>query len=314
MLDTLEAGNAKPVALPKPETASANVADGYALPPILKQYWHTAGRWKWLIGGTIVASLIVGLIITLLSPSQFTAKSQIEISRDQKKITKVQGLDSETADRDMEFYETQYALLHAKSLADRVTKTLNLARRDEFFVAHGVSLNEKIYGASGRGPLSAKQLDKREQRAELLLLKNIGISPVRRSRLVTITYTSRQPNLSAEIANTWTQQFIAANMDRQLASTADARRFLEERLSNLKVRLEQSERDAVVFASKNDLVSLETTQDAQGKTQTQRTMAASDLQALNAALNAPPPIESRRKAARPKDVTAPIQRRHCPII
>ena len=111
--------------------------DSYALPPILKQYWHTVLRWKWVIVGIIAASLMVGLLVTLLSPSRYTARTQIEISREQKKVTNVEGLDSQSADRDLEFYETQYALLRVKSLSDRVAKSLGLARRDDFFAAHG---------------------------------------------------------------------------------------------------------------------------------------------------------------------------------
>ncbi|MFD2501880.1 Wzz/FepE/Etk N-terminal domain-containing protein [Rhizorhabdus histidinilytica] len=109
-----------------------HVNDSYAVPPILKQYWHTALRWRWLIGAIIAGALAVGLIVTLLTPARYTASSQIEISREQKKITNVEGLDSATADSDMEFYETQYALLRSYSLGERVTRKLDLARRDDF--------------------------------------------------------------------------------------------------------------------------------------------------------------------------------------
>ncbi|KQX19530.1 MULTISPECIES: GumC family protein [unclassified Sphingomonas] len=267
------------------EGQNPHANDSYAVPPILKQYWHTAVRWRWLIGAVIAGALAIGLIITLLTPSSYTAKVQIEISRDQKKVTNVQGLDSATADRDLEFYETQYALLQSRSLGQRVAKHLGLARRDEFFTAHGVTLDSEKFGASGRSNLTAKQVAAREKMASRLLLNNIEVEPVRRSRLVNLTYTSRSPGISAEVVNAWSTQFIAASMDRQLASTADARSFLEERLANLRARMEQSERDVVSYASRNDIVTLDTSRGSDGKTQVQRTMVASDLEALNAALN-----------------------------
>jgi succinoglycan biosynthesis transport protein ExoP len=263
-----------------------NDTDSYALPPILKQYWHTAVRWKWLIGGIIVAALVSGLIITLLTPARYTAKAQIEISREQKKVTKVEGLESEAADRDLEFYETQYSLLHADSLAKRVVKVFNLARRDDFFVAHGVKLSPDKLGIAAAKPLTPQQILNREKVATGLLLHNVDIAPVRRSRLVIINYTSRSPLISAEVANGWTRQFMAASMDRQLASTADARAFLEGRLQALRGKLEQSERDVVNYATRNNIVTLDTVRDNEGKTQIQRTMVASDLEALNSALNA----------------------------
>ena len=60
-----------------------------------------------------------------------------------------------------------------------------------------------------------------------LLLDHINISPIRGSALVDVSYSSGSPQISAMIANAWTQQFIQANMDRRMSSTADARTFLE---------------------------------------------------------------------------------------
>jgi len=75
-------------------------------------------------------------------------------------------------------------------------------------------------------------------------------------------------------------------MDREFASTADARNFLEQRLETLRTKMEESERKAVNFASANGIVALSETKDADGKTQTQRTLATADLEALNQAYSA----------------------------
>jgi polysaccharide biosynthesis transport protein len=90
------------------ETPAGQARVSFA-PPMLLQYWHTVVRWKYVILSIIAASIIGGLVITLLMTPQFTAKSRIEISRDQKKITNVEGLDSSDAGRDLEFYQTQSA-------------------------------------------------------------------------------------------------------------------------------------------------------------------------------------------------------------
>ncbi|WRH76579.1 MAG: hypothetical protein RSE16_03685 [Sphingobium sp.] len=90
--------------------------------------------------------------------------------------------------------------------------------------------------------------------------------------------------MSAKIANAWVREFIASNMDREFASTADARQFLERRLEFLRVRLEESERNATLYASNKDIVALDITRDADGKTQTQRTLASAKVEALNQAL------------------------------
>jgi polysaccharide biosynthesis transport protein len=102
--------------------------------------------------------------------------------------------------------------------------------------------------------------------------------------LVDVSYSSASPVLSAQIADTWAQQFIASSMDRRFASTADARSFLEGRLADLRARLEQSERELVEYASSKSIVTLSRSTGADGKTTTERTLIAADLEVLNAAL------------------------------
>jgi succinoglycan biosynthesis transport protein ExoP len=255
----------------------------HAVPPILLQYWHSALRWRWLIAGIVLAALAAGVLITLLTPPKFTARTEVEISREQKNVTNVEGIESQQENREQEFYATQYTLLKANSLAERVARRLNLARSDAFFEAHGVKPGA-LPRADGNGPAAAAALKQRERAVVGLLLSNISIEPVRTSRLVDVKYTSRNPQLSAQIANVWVQEFIGSTMDRGFASTADARRFLEQRLAVLRQKLEQSERDAVQYASNSGIVTLDSVRDADGKTTTQRTLASSDLEALNQAL------------------------------
>ena len=261
--------------------ASVGVDPQGLAPPILLQYWQVVLRWKWVIIAIITSSLVIGAVATLLMTPKFTAKSRIEISRAQKNVTKVEGLDAADAGRDLEFYQTQYSLLEARSLAERVSRKLRLSTNDAFFEAHGVHLGNGLFGNSV-SPGTARE--KRERQAVTLLLKHVGIQPIRGSSLIDVAYTSASPQLSAQIADAWTQQFIAASMDRRFASTADARTFLEGRLADLRARLEQSERELVFYASKKGIISFGRSTGADGKTQSEKTLVASNLEALNAAL------------------------------
>lgn len=256
-------------------------------PPILLQYWQVALRWKWVIAGIVVASLAIGLVLTLLATPQYTATSRVEISRDQKKVTTIEGLESQDAGRDLEFYQTQYSLLQARSLAERVSRQLRLATRDEFFEAHGINPDDSVLFANKSGqPLSNSERQKREKLAVDALMNNVSISPIRGSALVDISYTSASPSLSAQISNTWTEQFIVQSMDRRFASTADARKFLEGRLADLRARLETSERDLVNYAETKGIVALGKSKSIDGRTEVERTLVSSDLEALNSALAA----------------------------
>ena len=56
------------------------------------------------------------------------------------------------------------------------------------------------------------------------------------------------------------------------------------RLQGLREKMEDSERNVVSYASTKGIVTLNSVRDADGKTQTQRTLASADLEALNQAL------------------------------
>jgi capsular exopolysaccharide synthesis family protein len=244
----------------------------------LLNYWHALARRRLLIAGIVLAAVAAGLIITLLTHPLYTARAQIEISRVKKNVTNVQGVDQDSNWYDSEFYETQYALLKVDSLAVRVARKLQLADNPDFFTAHGVKL------PAAAGPLDPTERKRREALAAGMLRARIGISPVRNSSLVNVTYTSRSPVWSARIANAWPQEFIAATMDRDYASNADARRFLEGMLGNLRARLEESERAVLNFAAERDMVKLGGSRDAQGRVENPRTLVETDLDFVNTAL------------------------------
>ena len=127
--DNLDNMPADPRAAISPQETRLLLAQGdddRLLPPEILQYWQVVLRWRWVIAGIIAASLAIGLVVTLLMAPQYTARGQIEISREQKNVTNVEGIDRATESRDLEFYDTQYSLLKAESLADRVGTALKL--------------------------------------------------------------------------------------------------------------------------------------------------------------------------------------------
>jgi len=215
-------------------------------PPILLQYWQVVLRWKLVIAGIILGSLTIGLVATLLATPQYSATSRIEIRRDQKKVTNVEGLEAADSGRDVEFYQTQYKLLESRSLAERVARKLRLANNEGFFEAHGVDITEgKLFANKAGQPLTAKERADREQLAIGLLLGHASIAPIRGSALVDIGYTSGSPVLSASIANAWAEQFIVHSMDRLARSVPDLRSIVD----NLTVRgvIVQFVKESLIF-------------------------------------------------------------------
>ncbi|MFL0355228.1 GumC family protein [Erythrobacter sp. GH1-10] len=248
-------------------------------------YWQLAKQRRLLIVVVVGTALIAGILITLLSTPQYTATSRIEISREEKRVTNVQSVDGVDGGQNNEFYQTQYALLNARSLAERVSQELQLPTSDAFFEAHGEVPDDRRFSFFEEGrPLTAVQRQMRQRQVLELLEDHIDIAPVRGSALVDVSYSSADPVLSEQVANTWASQFIAAKMDRRFDSSVDARRFLEERLVELKSRLNESERELVNYARQKGIVILTQSARARGQVQGERTLVEADLESLNTEL------------------------------
>lgn len=248
--------------------------------PILKQYVAIIRRRKWVIIGSIAAALVAALIITMLMTPLYTARSTVEIQREGANIVNVQSVESEASTRDEEFYQTQYSLLKARSLAERVARNLRLYEDPVFLGAFEL---DGEMPAGGRVALTQEQRDQRIRRVSDILLKNVGIQPIRNSRLVEVTFTSPNPHLSARVVDAWTRNFIEQALERRFEATAYARRFLEERLGQLSGRLESSERQLVGYAVREGIINI-SSGTAGGTATVERPLVADQLVALNAEL------------------------------
>lgn len=251
--------------------------------PLLRQYLRIATRWRYVIAGIAGLCVILGLVITLLMTPKYTATSTIEISRESIKVTNFQGVEQEASVADQEFYQTQYGLLRARSLSERVAAQLRLVDDPKFFELFSVPDREPaLQLVNGRYPSSGRAV--RQRVAGEVLLKHLDVSPTRLSRLVDIHFTSPDPVFSQKVANAWAENFIQTNLERKVQATSYGRTVLQQQLSDLKERLDQSQRQLVAYASAQRIINLPT-QSGDGRVAAERSIVADELQALNTALS-----------------------------
>lgn len=258
-------------------------------PPILLRYWQILLRRRWTVLAIVGSCLLLGLIVTFLQTPQFTAETRIEIRRGQDNVTNVESVTPQDTAQDLEFYQTQYALLESRSLAARVARRLNLASDDSFFVLFDVELEHGELDASrgadaARPALSRAEVEERTRKVIDTLVEHVSISPIRGSALVDIRFTSPDPLLSKKVADAWAAEFIQSNLDRRYESSEGAREFLNTRLAELRKRLEESERDLVNYAANSGIVTLSSQQSPDGRTSSDKTLTIADIEALNTEL------------------------------
>ena len=87
-------------------------------------------RQRWLLAGVVVASLIAGLIITLLSTPMYEARSTVQVEPYGQYIVEGQDVEGGIASNQVfDFLQTQIAVIQSRNLATTVAQNLNLGER-----------------------------------------------------------------------------------------------------------------------------------------------------------------------------------------
>lgn len=251
--------------------------------PMIRQYWRIALRWRYVILGSVVACVLLGLIVTLLMTPKYTAVATVEIARESSKVTGIEGVEREAGALDQEFYQTQYGLLRSRVLAERVANRLRLVDDPAFFERFGAARDTSAFAQVGGRYVAAGRAE-RQRIAGEVLLKNLSIDPTRFSRLVSIGFSSSDPAFSAKVADAWSENFIQTNLERKVQATSYGRNLLERQLVLQKQKLDESQRQLVGYATAQQIINLPSPS-ADGKgSGAERSIVADDLAALNAAL------------------------------
>lgn len=237
------------------------------------EYWRVISKHRLVILAAVIIALAIGIAVTLLMRPIYTASATLQIDREAAKVLNTE--DAASPDRlinGQEFFQTQYGLLKSRSLASRVVESLNLANNG--------FLQQMAADVEGRTAAERKAM------AVRLVASNLGVEPIRESRLVRITFESPDAALSARITNAIADNFISSNLDRRFESSTYARDFLEQRLKLLKPRLEASERQLVAYAASQQIINVPTGGGSEGSDASSgsQSLTAANLVALNTAL------------------------------
>lgn len=231
---------------------------------------------KWLAAISVGSALVLGFIATLLMTPLYTGVTTIQIDREAAKVVNVQAQQGVSGNDDPQFYETQYQLLRSRSLAERVAANLALADDADFLRGGSLSPWGRFMGMISARPSLPSSVMDRQKIAVARVMGGLMIRPVPMSRLVEISYVSPNPDWAAKIANAVADNFVGATLDRRYSATSYARQFLEDRLQQLKTKLEESEKAEVAYAQKEGIVSVDES----------KTEAGSNYDALSKALAA----------------------------
>ncbi|MGB7088456.1 MAG: polysaccharide biosynthesis tyrosine autokinase [Methylovirgula sp.] len=230
----------------------------------LLKYWGLLLKHRWLFLAAAVIGLAYGYGSTYLATPIYRASATIQIDREVPKPVDLRGEDTDTDSAivgDEEFYQTEYQLLKSRSLAERVVADLDLANEPTFLGSDTVSpstkLRELIFGTPANHADDEQPSEVRKEIAIGRVQGGSSVVPVPDSALVGLSFDDPNQTWAKKIVDALSQAFIKSNLEHRYNATAYARNFLQDQLAKTKLKLEQSERDLVGYAKKEQIVNLD---------------------------------------------------------
>ncbi len=244
--------------------------------------WGALVKRVWLVG------LVLGLFTTGVTfwtfrqPAIYRAEVSLVIDPNPpqvlKGVSEVVDVGSGSFWSSKEYFETQYKVLKSRMVAEKVVARLGLDHDLEF-----LHIDPRLPPAALARALAA--VDPVRMVSDAVI-----VTPVRESRLVMIAIEDPRPQRAADLANAVAEEYIEQNVDRRLTTTHGASAWLAEQLTDVKKRLEESDKALYQFRQDHDVLS--TSMEARQNISSEKLIAIND--ALTKANLARVEIEARR--------------------
>ena len=228
----------------------------------LREYWYIILKRRWTVGIFFLIVFISVLVGTFLQTPIFRAGTTIQIEKESSQVLNFKDVTPDERLGDKDFYVTQYELLKSHTLVQRVLDELNLNNPNLnneaglFQWFSDLFSQDKENSSEAKKEKESEDIQSRNARTRSFL-SNLTIEPVRNSRLVKVSFDSPSPELAAEVANSIASNFIRVNLEKKYEANAYARSFLEERISQVKIKLEETEKAQVEYAKSQRIFSTE---------------------------------------------------------
>ena len=212
----------------------------------------SAKRW-WIILPTLAALAGAALFVNIVKP-RYTAEARLLLESQENFLPRAEKVEriNESAP-DAEAVQSQVELLKSRDLARRAIKKLNLAGDEELDpVARGLGFTTRMLIALGvaRDPTKVSPEDRI---LETFLDKRTILSP-QKTRVMTVEFNARDPDLAASCANAIADAYIEFQQDAKRSAARDAAKTLGALVVDLRRRVAEAEAEAEAFRASSGLL------------------------------------------------------------
>ena len=214
----------------------------------LQFYLRAVRKRKWLI--VLFTALVMALAVLYLLTATpiYGAKATLLLESQKANIISIEELVS-SEQESLDYFGTQYAILRSRALAERVMRSL-LTNENYSQARIAEILNVPLSDPSG------ELTDPEFQELLIAFQDSLSISPVAKTKLVTINYESTDAAFSALAADAVANQYIASVLEQRKSLEGAASLWMDSRIAQLQLELDESEKALLSFKISNNLVSL----------------------------------------------------------
>jgi capsular exopolysaccharide synthesis family protein len=219
----------------------------------LFEIWRILNKRKWLILSIVAACLALNAVRTLMQTPIYSATVRLQIDPVSNLVTR-----DENQYDGSDFMKTQQQIIQSRLMAERVALTLKLGEDANFFRPRSFSIVSAVMRMFSSVPSPGdKGGANRQSAASDIVAANVATAPLPDTRLIDISYSDPDRGRAQRIANAYADAFVATTIDKRFQANASAKIFLEDKVQQLKLRLEESEKKLLEFAQQQQIVASE---------------------------------------------------------
>ncbi len=179
----------------------------------------------WVLLGIVVPIVLLVAAIVISVTPRYTAETLIMIEAEDS--NRIVTLDSVVAglSGDSESIQSEAIVLGSRSLADRVIQRLQLDQDPEF----SGDLNPELPEAARYSEVVNR------------FLNRLNVAPAPNSRVISVRFSSEEPEKAAEIANTIADEYLQSRLETKFELTRQANTWLSERIRELQAKVRKAE-------------------------------------------------------------------------
>jgi capsular exopolysaccharide synthesis family protein len=224
---------------------------------VLTDLWLIVRKRRFLILGLALGLALLTVLVGLYRGKKYTATGEIQIQPGSASELKQSiGLTLGNSTLDI-VIESDSRILQSDNLLATVAKTLKLYKDPNFLGAQNV---KRLSSSSANtAALTEDVLDDPYVRHAVLsnLRQHLTIARVPRTQMITISYVSKSPQLSADIVNALETEFIKNNFTAHYSSTKQVTNWLSGQIDDLRNIVKDSQDQMVDLQKKLGISALD---------------------------------------------------------